>query len=124
MTLQDLDEQAARSAASRFTYDVFVVHADAATDKQRSGAGWVLREINSQAGWIVRQPVVGMAPPLIVIRRSTDDRRAQTRPPAARVRSLPNARSARATAPGNPRPSSDAQARFKARTPEPDRARR
>ena len=33
MTLQDLGERAAGSAASRFTYDVFVVHAEAAADE-------------------------------------------------------------------------------------------
>jgi hypothetical protein len=37
------------------------------------------REIDSQAGWIVRRPVVGMALPDIAIRPSTDERRAQAR---------------------------------------------
>jgi hypothetical protein len=33
MTLQAPDNHASASAASRFAYDVFVVHADAATDE-------------------------------------------------------------------------------------------
>jgi hypothetical protein len=46
------------------------------------------REIDSQAGWIERRPVVEMAPPIIAIRRLTDERRAQTRDASARVRVL------------------------------------
>ena len=46
------------------------------------------REIDSQAGWIGRRPVVGMAPPVIAIRWSTDERRTQTRGASKRVRGL------------------------------------
>jgi len=50
------------------------------------------REINCTAGWIERRPVVEMAPPVIVIWWSTDERRAQTRVASARVRVSPGSR--------------------------------
>jgi hypothetical protein len=52
---------------------------------QRSGAGRGFREIDSQAGWIGRRSVVGMALPVIMIRPSTDEREAQTRARKRRV---------------------------------------
>ncbi len=53
------------------------------------------REIDSQAGWIERRAVVGMAPPAITIRWSTDETRAEPRPASAsaRVCGFPSRRS-------------------------------
>ena len=49
-----------------------------ATSTRNAAAGGGLRsEIDSQAGWIGRRPVVGIARPLIAIRWSTDETRGQ-----------------------------------------------
>src|SRR5580765_3094532 len=40
---------------------------------QRRARAGLRREIDSQAGWIGRRPVVGMARPVIAIRWSTDE---------------------------------------------------
>jgi hypothetical protein len=66
------------------------LHENASATPTRSAAAraGLRREIDSQAGWIERRPVVEMAPPVIVIRRLTDERRTQTRVASARVRGL------------------------------------
>ena len=42
-------------------------------DQVAAARAGLRREIDSQAGWIGRRPIVGMAPPVIAIRWSTDE---------------------------------------------------
>jgi len=59
----------------------------------RSDAGWVRREINCTAGWSSAGRSWRWHRQSLAIRRSTDERRAQTRGASKRVRGLPNGRS-------------------------------
>jgi len=59
----------------------------------RSDAGWVRREINCTAGWSCAGRSWRWHEPSVAIRRSTDERRAQTRVASKRVRGLPSDRS-------------------------------
>jgi hypothetical protein len=55
---------------------------------QRSDAGWVLPRDRLHGRVVDRRSVVEMAPHIIAIRRSTDERRTQTRVASKRVRVL------------------------------------
>jgi len=55
---------------------------------QRSDAGWVLPRDRLHGRVVGRRSVVEMARTVIVIRRSTDERRTQTRGASKRVRGL------------------------------------
>jgi hypothetical protein len=57
----------------------------------RSAAGWATTRDRFPGRVVDRRPVVGMAPAIIAIRWSTDERRAQTRGASARVRVLSRA---------------------------------
>jgi len=58
------------------------------TQRARSDAGWVRREINCTAGWSCAGRSWRWHRPWVAIRRSTDERRAQTRGASKRVRVL------------------------------------
>jgi len=70
-----------------------IAHRTAIANAPRSDAGWVRREINCTAGWSSAGRSWRWHRRSLAIRRSTDERRAQTRVASKRVRGLHERRS-------------------------------